>query len=367
MDAAAAPLEAENQRLRQQLQALLQEARANEEKMRRFERLEHRLIGAASLQELLQVLLRDYRQVFALDEVSLALVDGERELARLLDAGRPAGLFLLPDAAALQRLYGEADSPQLGPFQPARHGELFGQGLASVALLPIRRQGRLIASLHFGSLDAQRYTADAGTQLLQRLAGILGVCLESALNQERLKLAGLTDALTGVHNRRYFEHRCLIEIAQARRHRHPLACLFLDIDGFKAINDRHGHAAGDAVLRAVGQSIQGQLRAGDTIARWGGEEFVALLPQAAKTQAREIAERIRSRIAAQAVQAHAAGTAGTADAAPIPVTISIGLSLLGQDIAGREPAQLAQGLLAAADQALYRAKHEGRNRVVSAS
>ncbi|MFY8118229.1 MAG: DUF484 family protein [Roseateles sp.] len=352
----AAPLEAENQHLRQQLQALLQEARANEEKMRRFERLEHRLIGAASLQELLQVLLQDYRQVFALDEVSLALVDGEQELARLLGAAQPAGLRLLPDAAALQRLHGETDLPQLGAFKPARHGELFAQVMASVALLPIRRHGRLIASLHFGSLDALRYTPDAGTQLLQRLAGILSVCLESALNQERLKLAGLTDALTGVHNRRYFEHRCLVEIAQARRHRHALACLFLDIDGFKAINDRHGHATGDMVLRTVGQSILGQLRAGDTIARWGGEEFVALLPQAGLQQAREIAERIRGRIAAQAVEAGAASVA---------VTISIGLSLLGQDIAGREPAQLAQGLLAAADRALYRAKHEGRNRVVS--
>lgn len=351
---AAAPLEEENRRLRQQLHSLLQEARSNEDKMRRFEQLEHRLIAAASLQQLLQVLLQDYRQVFALDEVSLALVDGERELARLLAGVRPQGLCLLPDAVALERLHAESRQPQLGPFDAARHGEFFSQRLASVALLPISRHGRLIASLHFGSLDAQRYTADAGTQLLQRLAGILGVCLESALNQERLKLAGLTDALTGVHNRRYFEHRCLVEIAQARRHRHPLACLFLDIDGFKAINDRHGHAAGDVVLRTVGQSILGQLRAGDTIARWGGEEFVALLPQAGQQQAREIAERIRGRIAAQAV---------AATEQPIAVTISIGLSLLGHDIAGREPGQLAQGLLAAADQALYRAKREGRNRV----
>lgn len=181
--------------------------------------------------------------------------------------------------------------------------------------------------------------------------------------QQRLDELASRDDLTGALNRRAFH-------AQTRRLHGSFVLLVLDLDHFKQVNDRHGHAAGDAVLRAVGQSIQGQLRAGDTIARWGGEEFVALLPQAAKTQAREIAERIRSRIAAQAVQAHAAGTAGTAgtaDAAPIPVTISIGLSLLGQDIAGREPAQLAQGLLAEADQALYRAKHEGRNRVVSAS
>jgi diguanylate cyclase (GGDEF)-like protein len=348
------PLEAENQALRRQLQSLLQEARANEDKMRRFEQLEHRLIGAASLQELLQLLLQEYRQVFAIDQVSLALVDGEREMARLLGGAPPPGLRLLADAAPLLALYGSGAVPLLDRFDAARHGELFAVPLASVALLPIHRHGRLIASLHFGSTDAQRYTPDAGTQLLQRLAGIVGVCLESALNQERLKLAGLTDMLTGVHNRRYFEHRCAVEIAQARRHRQGLACLFLDIDGFKAINDGHGHAAGDAVLRAVGQAIQGQLRAGDTIARWGGEEFVALLPQAALAPAREIAERIRAHIAAQPV---------VAGAANIPVTISIGLAQLGGDLAGREPAQLAEQLLAAADRALYRAKHAGRNRV----
>lgn len=355
MDAAHQHLEEENRLLRRQLESLLREARANEDKMRRFEQLEHRLIAASSLQELMQLLLEEYRQAFGIEQVTLALVDGERELARLLGTAPPRGLRLLDDAAPLQALYAGARLPWLGPFDPARHGELFPAAAASVALLPIYRQGALIASLQFGSLDAQRYTADAGTQLLQRLAGIVGVCLESALGQERLKLAGLTDMLTGVHNRRYFEHRCAIEVAQARRHRHPLACIFLDIDGFKLINDSHGHPAGDAVLRTVGQAILGQLRAGDTIARYGGEEFVALLPQAAGPQAREIAERIRGHIAALPIEA-----GGTR----IPVTISIGLAMLGGELSGREPALLAEQLVSSADQALYRAKREGRNRVV---
>ncbi|QPF72424.1 sensor domain-containing diguanylate cyclase [Roseateles sp. DAIF2] len=357
------PLEAENRALRRQLEALLREARANEEKMRRFEALEHRLIGARSLHELLQLLMDEYRRAFGLDACSLALVDREQELARLLEAElregmHLRGLRLLPSAAPLQALFGGDERPRLGPFDAARHGPLLGTGLASVALLPLVRRGQLIGSLHFGSSDPERYTADAGTQLLERLGGIVGVCLESALNQERLKLAGLTDMLTGVHNRRYLEHRCLIEIAQARRYRHPLACLFLDLDGFKAINDGHGHGAGDIVLRMVGQAIQGQLRAGDTIARWGGEEFVALLPQAGGPQAREIAERIRAHVAARPIEA---------GPARIPVTISIGLALLDPEPAGREPAQQAERLLAAADAALYRAKHQGRNRVVSES
>jgi two-component system cell cycle response regulator len=360
-------LQVENRALRQQLDALLREARANEEKMRRLDQLEHRLIGARSIVELVRLLLVDYRQTFGIESVTLSLVDPQLEATRILDTelredGALGGLALLLSATTLDRLYGQARRPQLGDFDPARHAGLFKAPylpLRSVALLPLCRHGALIGSLHFGSQDPERYDSAAGTDLLERLASIVSVCLESALNQERLKLAGLTDVLTGVHNRRYFEHRCLVEIAQARRYKHALACMFLDIDKFKHINDRFGHPAGDAVLRAVGHLIQGQLRAGDTIARYGGEEFVVLLPQTPGRHAREIAERIRSSIAARQ---------GLVEAGAGGVTVSIGLAMLpgagSTDPPGADPAALAAALVAAADRALYQAKHAGRNRVV---
>ncbi|ALT78981.1 GGDEF domain-containing protein [Paucibacter sp. KCTC 42545] len=367
-------LQAENQALREQLQALLQEARRNEDKMRRFERLEHQLIAAESLQALLSLLLQAYAQAFAIDRVSLVLVDSEREISRLLQANAGSrehlnetlpGLQLLPSALQLQALYGPHSKPLLGRFDPATHAALLGgeaasAGLGSVALLPLARHGQLIGGLHFGSVDPQRYDPATGTQLLERLSLIVAVCLESAINQERLKLTGLTDVLTGVHNRRYFEHRCLIEIAQARRYRHPLACLFFDLDHFKSINDSHGHPVGDEVLRGVGHLVQGQLRAGDTIARYGGEEFVLLLPQTAEPFAREIAERIRASLAQQRFVA-AGGTSGQSQV--LSVTASIGLAMLNNDNAGIDAAVLASELISDADQALYRAKQGGRNRV----
>ena len=224
-----------------------------------------------------------------------------------------------------------------------------------MALLPLRRHDELIGSLHFGSADPHRYEPGTATDLLERLGGIVGVCLDNALNQERLKMAGLTDALTGVHNRRYFDHRCQIEVAQARRHQHALACMFLDIDGFKRINDTFGHQLGDEVLRAVGNTIQGCLRAGDTIARYGGEEFIALLPRASRSHVREIAERIRAAVAAQPL------------ASGVSATISIGLSMLPGDADGRGSAELAAELIRHADEALYLAKHQGRNQVVCAA
>jgi len=356
-------LAAENLALRGQLDALLREARANEDKLRRFEGLEHRLIGAGSVVELVKLLLCDYKPAFGIDSVTLSLLDRELELSRLLKTqGEPEleALRLLPLGDELEALYGMTPRPWLGPFDARRHGDLFGAVRPrSVALLPLLRRGELIGSLHFGSLDAQRYDAQAGTQFLERLAAIVAVCLESVLNQERLKLAGLTDMLTGVHNRRYFEHRCQIEIAQARRHHHALACLFLDVDFFKRINDSHGHARGDLVLRTVGLLIQAQLRAGDTVARWGGEEFVVLLPRAAAAAARDIAERIRQRIAVQQVPA-AAGQV-------LNITASIGLAMLEEVDGSAADATLpavAERLVAAADAALYRAKQGGRNLVV---
>jgi diguanylate cyclase (GGDEF)-like protein len=358
-------LRAENQALRRQLENLLHEARQNEEKMRRFDRLERLLIAAGSLQELVRILLDEYRQAFALDCVSLALLDRDGEVASLLErvvAGESclAGLTLVPSAAPLEALYGDVRQPYLGAFA-VHHQPYFEpptDHIASVALLPLTRQGELIGSLHFGSADPERYGPGCATDLLERLAAVIAICLESALTQERLKLAGLTDALTGAHNRRYFEHRCQVEISQARRHRYPLCCMFIDVDHFKRINDRYGHPTGDDVLCRVAQAVQAQLRAGDTIARYGGEEFVILLPQSGEQHALQIAERIRHCIEALPLQARS----GEA----ISLTISLGLSALPEaDPAGAHPPhqQLAERLIGAADQALYRAKKAGRNRV----
>jgi diguanylate cyclase (GGDEF)-like protein len=358
-----ADLQTENISLQQQLDRLLGEAQRNEEKMRRFDRLERRLIGADSLLELIGLVLSGYKQAFGIDFVSLALVDKDYEVARVVGgAGRelaPEGLRLFEAAELLEALYGEARDPWLGNFDARHHAWLFDcppGTVASLALLPLVRQGELIGSLHFGSASAERYASGFGTDFLERLAAVVSICLESALARERLKQAGLTDQLTGVQNRRYFDHRCPVEISQARRYRHPLACMFLDVDRFKRINDVYGHPSGDEVLRSVASSIQAQLRAGDTVARYGGEEFVVLLPQSELHHACQIAERIRVTIERQAFYA--------LTGQPIKVTVSIGVAMLPKELSGENDA-LAERLVATADKALYEAKHGGRNCVKS--
>ncbi len=361
-------LQAQNDQLRRRLESLLQQARSNEEKLRRFERLEHALIGAGSLPDLLRVILQDYRESFELDAVGLCLLDAGGDLQRCLDeagtdlAASLPGLQLLGTASEQPLLLQLGQRPALGQFQSWRHAALFGPermpGLASCAVLPLVRQGQLIGSLQFASRDVSRYEVDAGTEFLERLAAVVAICLDNVLNQERLRQAGITDALTGLHNRRYFEQRCPIEVGEAQRHGHGLACLFLDVDHFKRINDSYGHPVGDEVLRQVGQRIRQQLRAGDTIARYGGEEFVVLLPRCPDEHALETAERIRRALCETSVE--------LPDGVRLPVTLSAGLSLLSQLLSSSQLPQLASGLVAAADAALYAAKAQGRNRIVMA-
>jgi two-component system, cell cycle response regulator len=161
----------------------------------------------------------------------------------------------------------------------------------------------------------------------------------------------ITDALTGLFNRRYMESHVATLIEQALTRGKPLTALVLDIDYFKSVNDTHGHDAGDDVLREFALRIRRSIRGIDLACRYGGEEFVVIMPETDLAVAAMVAERLRRRIAADpfAIQQGARS---------IPVTISIGISALrGKD-------DSAAGLLKRADQALYRAKRDGRNRVV---
>lgn len=356
-------LQAENQRLRTQLDTVMREARLNQAKMRRFDWLERKVIGAASLAALIETLLFDYKLQFELDAVSLALLDPTHETATLLSGQSSAvadGLVFLDREQKLRALYAGGAKPILSPLE-ASHGFLFEEntrGLASVALLPLMHRGQLIGSLNQGSRDPERFVTGSSTDFLERLASLVAVCLESALATERLKLVGLTDILTGVHNRRYFESRCLEEVTAARRNETPLVCMFLDVDKFKNLNDTLGHQAGDEVLRYVAKLIKVQLRGSDVVARYGGEEFVVLLPSTSNKSGLETAERIRRVIAAQTVPIKGSDV--------VRATISIGVSMLQPLPAPAEPSALVADMIARADKALYEAKEAGRNRVVSA-
>jgi two-component system cell cycle response regulator len=160
----------------------------------------------------------------------------------------------------------------------------------------------------------------------------------------------ITDALTGLYNRRYMESHVGTLVEQAASRGKPLTVLVLDIDYFKSINDNHGHDAGDDVLREFALRIRKSIRGIDLACRFGGEEFVVVMPETDLAVATMVAERLRRRIATEPFTIQQGARA-------LEVTISIGIAALG---AG----DTAAAVLKRADQALYRAKRDGRNRVV---
>jgi diguanylate cyclase (GGDEF)-like protein len=357
-------LQTENQHLRNQLQNLLAEARLNEQKMLRFDQLERCLIKTRSLGDLIEILLSNYKNIFDHDAVTLVLIDPEYEISRILGVDSRAetkisGLALLDSSAALIKLFGENFRPFLSVFDASRHSSILDPsfyGCSSVAFLPLMSQDQLFGSLILGSYTAERFASCRGTDFLERLANIFAICLENALNHDRLKQMGFTDPLTGVNNRRYFESRCLEEVNHAIRHQEFLTCLFLDADHFKKINDSFGHLSGDKVLQKVAQLIKAQLRADDVLARYGGEEFIVLLPHTAVSQAVDIAERIRASIESSGFQ--------SMSGEPIKVTVSIGISVLPTEISALKIGELTEELINTADTALLQAKNNGRNQVI---
>ncbi len=195
---------------------------------------------------------------------------------------------------------------------------------------------------------AERAVA-AAQQAQQRSAVLEAEALRLQAQLVDTDRAAREDALTGLANRRHAEQALLTCVEMARRLQQPLALAMLDLDRFKQVNDQYGHATGDAVLRDLGQLLRTQLPAGALAARWGGEEFLLVLPNTAFESCEPVLERLRA-----AVQAHA-----WADLAKgLAVTTSIGASLCASTDEGWEPA------LARADAALYAAKAEGRNRVI---
>lgn len=358
----------ELQRENRQLHGLLQQVRSdgvhNHQVWTRFQQRELALLSADSLPVLLERLTSGMRASFRLDAVRLVLFDPFGVIRELLDGSGevPAVMHdveLCTDLQAARSRFDDLHQPALGPWVPARHDALFRRRLGgSVALLPLRQVDGLAGFLCLGSRDPQRFQADQATHFLAHLAGIAALCLENAVNRERLRIAGLTDSLTGLYNRRHLQHRLDQELARAGRYGHSLACLFIDADHFKRINDTYGHAAGDQVLVALAQRLRSHLRGSDLASRYGGEEFAVLLPQTDAASACSLAERIRVAVESQPVPLE--------DGRAVSLSVSIGVAALAA-MTSQMAAAAGATLLQQADEAVYRAKSEGRNRVVCAS
>ena len=211
----------------------------------------------------------------------------------------------------------------------------------------------MVDGLRLGAHDYLRKPCEPAELLARVQAAARVKRLQDELRQrnEDLDRISRTDALTGLRNRRHVEEYLAKLTSLARRNLEPIAVLVIDIDHFKSVNDEHGHEAGDAVLREVAGRMQDSVRLEDMVGRWGGEEFLVVLPNTTDQGAAELAERLRQVVADTPCR--------LADGDAVQVTISVGCAASLIDDAGI--------LVRSADAAMYQAKQTGRNRVVVAA
>ncbi len=347
---------------KQQLRDLLGTAYHNQEKIDRLQEAELKMLQADSINNLFHYLFEVYPKTFQLQSFTLLLIDENYALFRLLEdsdesASQFPNLQLCTSDEEVERIKALGETLHLTAYNQETHHWLLPRSetsAASLAILPMIRHQKLIGIACCISDDSARFQPSMGTDFMRRLASILGISIENALNYHRLQYFGLTDALTGVRNRRFLDQRLIEEIARAQRNNEPLSFLFIDIDHFKQVNDQYGHHIGDQALNHTASAIASQLRRIDLLARYGGEEFAVLLSNTNIREATHIAERIRAKIQDSQIEV---------DDIQLAVTASIGLAELSELVADPNNDEPATTLTTAADTALYEAKESGRNLV----
>jgi len=266
------------------------------------------------------------------------------------EAGLVAPAGIAPGVGVLGRVVtsGEAVRGRLGSGTPELEPAETEPGVGNIFAVPLRSMGNVVGVLALYDRVDGRPFDEGDVESLGTLSTQASIAMDNVqLHQEAQRLS-TTDALTGLWNFRYLSSSLGREIERANRFERPLAVLMLDIDHFKQVNDQHGHARGDAVLRELAQRVQEQIREVDTFARYGGEEFVVVLPETTVEGAIQLAERI-----CVAVRREPFPDEGEES---LKVTVSVG------GAAFPAHGSSAATLMRAADRALYVAKNEGRDR-----
>jgi diguanylate cyclase (GGDEF)-like protein len=317
------------------------------------------------LPEAYAVITDSLKQLFPRDVGSVALLDDAGKNYEVVAEWGEGGVACLPRFApehcwALRRARShEADGGELGAACCAHLPATPTHGYVCV---PLISQGRALGVLTLQSLDCAREglsedehltLREARRQLTQTASEHIGLAIVNIRLQETLRQQSVRDPLTGLFNRRHMEEYMSREMLRARRQRLPVTLMLIDVDHFKRFNDTHGHQAGDALLAGLGAFLQKQVRGEDIACRYGGEEFILILPGAATEIVLQRAESLRIGVADTLRIQH--------DNQMLPqVTLSIGVASFPAD------GNSSQECIGAADRALYRAKTLGRNRVVLA-
>ncbi len=334
-----------------------QAVREGEKRLALYEASQH-IVAALSPEKIYQAIHRAAARLMPADVFVLTLADYQEGLIKpvyVFEAGQRYREKPIPITSGLSGYVLASGTSiriqDMSAFEKVNAGQVrhFGtaQRVRSVLAVPLYEKERVAGMLSVQSYRPYVYEEE-DEQLLGMLANQAAIALENALLFARMREMAIRDALTGAFNRHYLFRRASYELARAQRYQRPLGIIMLDVDHFKKINDTYGHGIGDQVLRAIATTCRSALRKSDILGRYGGEEFVILLPETAIETTRHVAYRLRAIIEAQSI---------ATDAGQISTTVSIGITAyLPTD-------ESLETIFRRADQALYKAKNRGRNQV----
>jgi len=330
---------------------ILETLRINEEIAQKFFEIEVSILSILNFKDLFERLLTEIRDKFGVPYVWISMIDQSEvsDLIKTLETSKILKERLnVIDKNTFISLIENRTRPILvsGDLEP--YYQLLPQGqmyfIRSLAITPLTLDGEIIGSLNQADLSRLRYRLGMDTRLLEQLAVKVSICLSNVTAHEKLKWFAWRDPLTGLVNRRVMERVLQREYKRAVRYKSPLTLAFLDLDDFKAVNDKYGHDRGDELLRYVADILEELTRDSDVVSRYAGDEFIVILPGIGSDESLLLIQRLQDYFHKNPMEI---------EGQQIPISISFGLSSI-EDEGVSDP----DSLLKRADEMLYSVKQQ---------
>ncbi|HUB09189.1 MAG TPA: sensor domain-containing diguanylate cyclase [Myxococcales bacterium] len=344
---------------------LLRELKRTVDELAAFNEIGKTLTSTLDIREVMRIIMQKVSELLKPQNWSLLLVDEKKnelyfEIAVGEGAEKIKGLRIqlgegIAGWVAREGVPVTVTDVRQDPRFSARFDEVAHFNTRAVLAVPLRCKGRTLGVIEvINGFSAQDFSED-DVRTLASIADYAAIALENARNFQRIEELTVVDDHTGLFNSRYLYRQLEVETVRARRFGHPLSIVFLDLDHFKTVNDTYGHQLGSQLLREVGSVLLSTLRAIDVATRYGGDEFVVLLPETDRAQAKLAAERLRQAMG----ERYFLKDHGLA----VRITASFGVATFPDD------ASSADELMRKADMAMYQVKESGRDgvRLVSES
>ncbi|MBT8491062.1 MAG: DUF484 family protein [Deltaproteobacteria bacterium] len=332
-------------------QVALENIKVNEEIARKFFEIEVSILSINNLKDLFEKLLLSIEEKFAIPHVWISIINGS-EVSRILEAIESSELLSkrlnLIGKNTFLGLIKDENTPVLVNQELKSYYKLLPKRqkyfVKSLAIAPLVLDGTIIGSLNLGDYSGSRFEPNMDTYFLSHLSVKISICLSNVSVREKLKQLATRDPLTSLLNRREMENTLEREFSRTNRYNIPLSVIFIDFDGFKMVNDTHGHNCGDTCLKYAASQMEKVVRKEDIVARFGGDEFVIILPNQTADNAMMVSQRLNDLFQEQPMKY---------GNTTVPISVSCGIAST-EDAGVENPATL----LSKADKRLYKAKKQ---------